>query len=249
MTKGKSNIFKVVAVLVLLLLCQNILAQVEVVPLEGDKKVYYFDSLSEESFSMPDERNVPDSLVKRLQQDEAFWYANAQLQKEKKATQKNNVRLTWVKREWVRTFLWLMIIVLFAAVLIWYLSSLNIRLFRKRPTLIQKGAEEMESEDIFSIPFEKEIGKAIAAGNYTQTIRLYYLRTLSLLSQKNMIQFQQDRTNSVYVMQLHSTPFYKDFFNLTRNYEYTWYGRFELTKPQFTVVQKDFETFYQQLSA
>lgn len=126
-------------------------------------------------------------------------------------------------------------------------SIIKYPVVQKKSAAIQSPTDETVTEDIFSIPYNKEIGNALEAGNYRQVIRLYYLRTLSLLAQKNLIQFQQDRTNSVYVMQVHGTPFYKDFFNLTRSYEYTWYGKFELTKPQFTVLQKDFETFYQQL--
>ena len=191
-------------------------------------------------------RKVPDSLVKKLQQDEAFWYANAQPAKKEAEAASQKGMPHWLQQQWVRILFWVLFIGGFAAVLIWYLSSLNIKLFRKPAAGISTLPGEKITEDIFSIAYEKEIAAAIQAQNFRQAVRLYYLQTLSLLSKKNVIQVQQDRTNSEYIMQLYHTALYKDFFALTRRFEYTWYGKFELTAPAFEKIQKDFKTFYRQ---
>jgi hypothetical protein len=46
---------------------------------------------------------------------------------------------------------------------------------------------------------------------------------------------------------LYETPYHKNFFRLTRNFEYTWYGKFPLSPDVFALLQKDFVNFKQQL--
>ena len=84
--------------------------------------------------------------------------------------------------------------------------------------------EELATEDIFAINYQKEIDKAAQQGNYRLAVRLLFLRILKNLSQKNIIRYTQDKTNLDYLVQLHATRYYSDFFRITRNYEYSWYG-------------------------
>ena len=60
-----------------------------------------------------------------------------------------------------------------------------------------------------------------------------YLRLLKKMSEQKIIQYTQDRTNFDYLLQLHSTQYYNEFFRLTRNYEFTWYGQFEVDETVF----------------
>jgi hypothetical protein len=70
-----------------------------------------------------------------------------------------------------------------------------------------------------------------------------FLRLLKSLADKNIIQYKPDRTDFDYLMQLHSTGYYDDFFRLTRNYEYSWYGQFDIDHERFSVMRKDFDNF------
>ena len=70
-----------------------------------------------------------------------------------------------------------------------------------------------------------------------------FLRILKNLSDKKIIQYKQDRTNFDYLLQLHSTKYYADFFRLTRNYEYSWYGQFDIEPEKFSIIKNDFENF------
>ena len=100
-----------------------------------------------------------------------------------------------------------------------------------------------ETEDIFQINYQREIDRAATAGNYRLAVRLMFLRLLKNLSQKNIIQYGHDRTNFDYLMQLRSTSYYNDFFRLTRNYEYAWFGNFEVNEEMYHVIKNDFEKF------
>jgi hypothetical protein len=79
-------------------------------------------------------------------------------------------------------------------------------------------------------------------------VRLMYLRTLRDLSLRNVINYTHEKTNTDYLFQLSGSPYYKNFFRLTRDFDYTWYGHFPLSQESFSLIQNDFNSFKQQLS-
>ena len=102
---------------------------------------------------------------------------------------------------------------------------------------------EAETDNIFEINYQKEIDKAVSKGNYRFAVRLMFLQLLKNLSDKQVIHYRQDSTNFDYLLQLHQTRHYQDFFRLTRNYEYSWYGQFDIDPDTFSLIRKDFENF------
>lgn len=188
-------------------------------------------------------RHVPAYIVDSLKNDDAFWYAKAKLEKKKEQRQVNSRAPRWVK-----SLVWTIVIGGFLAALIWYLTSSNILIFAKRQKKINPIArEELISEDIFSINYQREIEKAVAAENYRLAVRLMFLKLLRDLSNKKIIQFRSERTNLEYLTQLSPTVYYNDFFRLTRNYEYAWYGKFDVSREAFGAIKNDFENFDRQL--
>ena len=188
-------------------------------------------------------RHVPTYVMDSLKKDDAFWYANAKL--EKKQEKQNPGAST---PHWLKTLTWIMIVGAFLAALIWYLATSNILVFAKREKRINAGTEEKEMpEDIFSINYQREIANAVQAEDYRLAIRLMFLQLLRNLSKQDLIQYRQGKTNLEYLSQLVSTTYYNDFFRLTRNYEYAWYGKFDVSRDTFKTIRNDFETFDQQL--
>jgi hypothetical protein len=187
-------------------------------------------------------RVVPDSVITAMKKEDAFWYANYNFKK-KEAPQNSSLILKLVNLAWFRTLVWFLIIAGFTAVVIWYLISSNASIFRRAPYVITSATDDANTENIFEMNFESEINKTMAMGQYRLAVRLMFLRMLKNLSEKNIIQYKQDKTNFDYLMQVHATSYYKDFFRLTRNYEYTWYGKFDLSQEAFTIIKNDFETF------
>ncbi|HEY6063083.1 MAG TPA: hypothetical protein VIV35_05715 [Chitinophagaceae bacterium] len=194
------------------------------------------------------QRHVPDSIIKKMQQDDNFWYANAQIKEEEKPGDQEPVFTPIARQQWFQTLLWLIIIGGFAAAVMGYLAGSNVGLFRKKNKALQTtGEEEPDTEDIFAINYQKEIDKAEAGGNYRLAIRLMFLRLLKDMAEKNIIQYKQDRTNLDYLFQLHSTGYYNSFFRITRNYEYSWYGQLEVGEDAYRIVQNDFNRFDRQI--
>jgi hypothetical protein len=201
----------------------------------------------EDSFRVS-QRNVPDRIIKEMQADDAFWYANSNIEKKKPPKEGKEIYVPLGQRKWFQTLLWLIIIGGFAAALMWYLAGSNIGLFRKRNISTSAGGEmDAISENIFEINYQKEIDKAAAQGNYRLAIRLMFLRTLKEMSEKNIIQYKQDRTNFDYLLQLQPTGYYNNFFRITRDYEYSWYGQFGVNEEAYNIIRNDFDQFDRQL--
>lgn len=206
-------------------------------------------------------KRLPDNVVNDWKKDKEFWYADSVFRstadrqsqemnnpspQEENSRERNRPRQQEYKSAaaspFVQTLLLGIVIAGFAGFIIYYLVS-NKGMFKKQKTLATDETVEEETEDIFAISYQKEIDKAAAAGNYRYAIRLQFLRLLKNMAEKNIIQYKQDRTNLDYLMQLSSSPHYNDFFRLTRNYEYSWYGHFEVDAEKYRLVSNDFNNF------
>jgi hypothetical protein len=213
---------------------------------EQDNNISYFlkkpDMADQDSIK---QRILPDSIVKKMQNDDDFWYANTNIKKEKKNEDKETNYTPVGQRNWFQTLLWIVIIVVFAGTIIWYLAENNVKLFHKKNQALENNAgdDELSAADIFAISYQKEIDKAETGNNYRLAIRLMFLRLLKNMAEKNIIQYKPDKTNLDYLLQLSSTGYYNNFFRITRNYEYSWYGKFEVGKEAYRIIKNDFNQF------
>jgi hypothetical protein len=207
-----------------------------------------FDKVDTNHIQAAGIRQVPDSIVTKLKNDDAYWYANLAPQKKKvKTEQTKPPQKTIFDQQWFRTLIWALIIVAFITVLIWYLASSNINLFKRPSAVIYPDESSLDVEDIFAVNYDEEIKKAVESQNYRLAIRLHYLRTLKVLADNNIIDYKHERTNSDYLFQLTNSAYYKDFFRLTRDFEYTWYGKFDLSSEAYAMIQQDFSSFKQRI--
>ncbi|HEY1023376.1 MAG TPA: DUF4129 domain-containing protein [Flavisolibacter sp.] len=192
-------------------------------------------------------RTVSRFTLDSLRNDADYWYANLAPQR-KKAEEPAADNKTIFREKWFRDLLWIIILGSFVGVVIWYLVSSNILLFRKKSrSIATEEAEEINTDDIFSIRYEPEITKAENAGNFRFAIRLWYLYQLKELSEYSLIDYRPGRTNHDYIVQLQKTPYGRDFSRLTRNFEYTWYGQFNVSHEVYQMLRNDFLTFKQAL--
>jgi len=190
-------------------------------------------------------RQVPGNIIDSLKKDDAFWYADHVF--EKKEVKEKNFTTRKPPLQWMNMTTLLVIVVLFLAILAWYLLQNNI-VGRNQSITAEKIRENIASENIFDINYQREIEKAVNARDYRLAVRLMFLRLLKQLSQKKIIEYKQERTNLDYLSQLNSTGYYNDFFRLTRNYEYVWYGKFDVSRETFGVIKNQFENFDRKLS-
>ena len=187
-------------------------------------------------------RHLPDSQLKAIRHDPAFWYANYPF-KPKKSAAVPDRRPGFFGSGLFQVLLWIVIIGLFVAVLVLYLKDQNAGLFRRTRRIGQAEAEA-EPENIFAIDYEREIGKADAAGNYRVATRLLFLRMLRRMADRRIIDYKSDRTNLDYLLQLANGPWYTDFFRLTRHFEYSWYGQFQLDQDKYRRIRNDYDLLH-----
>ena len=95
--------------------------------------------------------------------------------------------------------------------------------------------------------YDRLISQAIANSNFRLATRYLYLKTLYLLSNLNLIIISPDKTNYQYIREMSNHRSYKDFVSLTSNYEYVWYGKFDMDKALYQRVENDFKNYFQRL--
>lgn len=98
-------------------------------------------------------------------------------------------------------------------------------------------------EDIQEINFDKRIAEEVSRRDFRKAVRLYFLKIIKELNQQNLISWKLDKTNSDYLKELHNSSYYNQFYELSRLYEYIWYGDFKLDEANFLMVIQKFNQF------
>ncbi|MFS4494003.1 DUF4129 domain-containing protein [Maribacter sp. 2308TA10-17] len=87
------------------------------------------------------------------------------------------------------------------------------------------------------------IQKALADKNYRLAIRYSFLYSLKLMSDKELIDWQIQKTNHDYLAEIKKPDLQKSFSKIKRIYDYTWYGDFAIDEAKY---QKAETVFLQQ---
>jgi len=110
----------------------------------------------------------------------------------------------------------------------------------KDKKLPQEQGDEL-ADDYVPPSWERAIQDAAAAGNYRLAVRHSYRYLLHLLQERELIAFQTAKTNYQYAYELSGTMLHRPFLQLTRGYEYAWYGGLPVAKERF-------EAYYQEIN-
>lgn len=98
-------------------------------------------------------------------------------------------------------------------------------------------------ENIHEINFDQNIQNAVNNGNFRLAVRLLYLKSLKKLSDSGLIDWQLNKTNSVYVNEIKHPDKKEEFSALTEQFEFIWYGEFFLEGSKFQQVESLFKNF------
>ncbi len=142
----------------------------------------------------------------------------------------------------LKYFMYLILVVAVILVILVLLKS-NIRgiIYGKHGESFTKF--KIIEEDINKIDFEKRILDAISNKDYRLAVRLYYLKILKVLSDKKIIDWQTNKTNSTYVNEIKKIELQNHFERITSIFEWIWYGEFPIDEPNFVKVQEIFVDF------
>ncbi len=221
----------------------------------------YYDEVTTESdqslfdsiYYLPGEvevRSISDSAKARMLSDEDYWYVNLTPPRaQKKSPEKIKKDPSVFQRNWFKNLVWIILISVFISAVIWFLANSNISLFSSKKPIIADEDAPITEEDLFSTDFEKQIQKAEAENDFRLATRLWFLHTIKLLSENNLIQYLPETTNTQYLDQLFSSNYYKQFFSITRKFEYIWYGKFEPSEAQYAQIKTEFQSFKSRLGS
>lgn len=142
----------------------------------------------------------------------------------------------------IGSVVWWVLVSIFVIAIVYFLLSSKINIFRKSTATTSSDDEaNYDEENIFELPYQRLLQKAYDEKNYRLVVRLLYLQTLKILSEKSLIKYQAGLTNSIYLSQLHNSKYYDLFFKITRYYEYVWYGEFPVEAAMFQKIEQDFK--------
>ncbi|MCO5239087.1 MAG: hypothetical protein M9904_03435 [Chitinophagaceae bacterium] len=196
---------------------------------------------------------VPNGAIQDQQSDKSFWYANEEKQVQKKNTNQLSFRdkiwynlLSLLQSPVFIRLIWIFVLILFFVTIVWFLLQNKMSLFsRRKDTSLPAQQEEIEVENIFTVNLQAASNQAAAEGNYRLAIRFSYLHLLKIFSLHNLISYSASTTNNEYLASLYTQPYYRDFFQVMRSYEYTWYGNLPVSREQYESIREMFSLLYQ----
>lgn len=107
---------------------------------------------------------------------------------------------------------------------------------QKGQVVFSEEEQIIKNEDINAL-----INEAVSQKNYRLAIRYYYLLSLKKLSESDTIEWQPQKTNEDYIKELNQSNHKLDFENITKIYDYVWYGEFNVDAFKFESLKLPFE--------
>jgi hypothetical protein len=98
-------------------------------------------------------------------------------------------------------------------------------------------------ENIHEMDFDVLIKEALAKRDFRNAVRLVFLQSLKLLSDKQHIDWQPGKTNHDYLDEVQSVDVKKGLGQLSYYFDYAWYGGFTISETQFSRVKTIFDSW------
>jgi hypothetical protein len=101
--------------------------------------------------------------------------------------------------------------------------------------------EAEEAKPVQERKFDTPITRAVNEHNYRLAVRYLHLQLLQRLSAAGAIEFAVDKTNAEYLRELTGKPYKEEVAELTRWYDYVWYGEFAIDAAAYSKVESKFK--------
>jgi len=99
-------------------------------------------------------------------------------------------------------------------------------------------------EEISTLNFDDLIPSAIENNNYKLAVRYLFLKSLQLLSAKDLIDINDNKTNSQYLSEIKNEKISKVFRKTTAVFEWIWYGDFPVNEKLMKSSQNEFNGLF-----
>jgi len=99
-------------------------------------------------------------------------------------------------------------------------------------------------EDLNLLNFDELIVSAIENKQYRLAIRYLFLKSLRLLSDREMIELRNNKTNRQYYLEIKNSQIANVFQDATLRFEWIWYGEFPVNDEIMKSSQSDFNKLF-----
>ena len=100
---------------------------------------------------------------------------------------------------------------------------------------LSEEEELVKNEDLPALMRE-----AIKNGNFRLAVRYYYLLQLRKLDELEIIQYEYQKTNRDYSLEIKDQKIREHFSNISKLYEFIWYGSFQVSENDYRKAEKGF---------
>ena len=139
----------------------------------------------------------------------------------------------------------LIVAVLYLVYVLFNEGSSGLFISGKNRTLNTFG--EITSENIENTDVQSLIDQAENNNDYRLAVRYYYILVLKFLSLKNLIRFEENKTNADYLNEIAHLKFSNQFAYTSYLYNYIWYGEFPLNMEQYQTARQSFKTLLDEM--
>ncbi|MEO8148399.1 MAG: DUF4129 domain-containing protein [Bacteroidia bacterium] len=139
----------------------------------------------------------------------------------------------------------LLYIILIASIIFVILKLFGVEIrsvFTKAPSAVTVPYNVIE-ENIHELNLDELIALAAEKKNYRLAVRYLYLKILKQLNDSGNIEWKPGKTNRMYAVELNKSNLHRPFEYLTTQFEYVWYGEFEVNDHSYENVKIRFTEF------
>jgi len=145
-----------------------------------------------------------------------------------------------------KIFFWLLALI-FIGVISYHVLFKN-GIFSRKRNKINPGERDDSPLELDEISqYDGLVADAENTGNYNLATRYLFLKTLKLLSDRELIHFAPDKTNREYLLEMSLNNYYNEFKFLTRSYEYAWYGKVFVDANNYHKLKEQYQLFNKKL--
>jgi len=132
------------------------------------------------------------------------------------------------------------LILVLLGLIFWLFSRLNpggkiLQEPKTSEVFISEEEDLVKNEDLSAL-----VKEAIQNGQFRLAVRYYYLYELKQLDELELIQYEYQKTNRDYSEEIKNTIIRKHFSDITKLYEFIWYGSFKVSESDYKLAEKGF---------
>lgn len=118
----------------------------------------------------------------------------------------------------------------------------------KEDLLDDEQTVEFVEKNLLEIDINNYINNAVLSNNYALAIRYQQLLNIQLLAKKNIIVWDQSKTNLELTDEIEQSELKNDFKKCSALFDYVWFGEFTITAAKFEEITNQFKAFQRRWS-